>query len=131
MTESTAIIPVVYQDGVFVPQADVSHLAEGTSIDITIPAPDEWDLLLEEITSEADDETAELTRGRWDALDAGRRALGHRKRRMAGVEPFRGPRAGWHLDLIQTAARSSSSLRGPGPGSLPPETEKLLCRSGS
>ena len=69
MTESTAIIPVVYQDGVFVPQADVSHLAEGTSIDITIPAPDEWDLLLEEITSEADDETAELTRGRWDALD--------------------------------------------------------------
>lgn len=69
MSDHTAIIPVVYQDGVFVPQADVSHLADGTSIDITIPAPDEWDLLLEEITSEAD-ETAELTRGRWDSLDA-------------------------------------------------------------
>lgn len=69
MSENTAIIPVVYHDGVFVPQADVSHLADGTSIDITIPAPDEWDLLLEEITSEAD-ETAELTRSRWDALDA-------------------------------------------------------------
>jgi predicted DNA-binding antitoxin AbrB/MazE fold protein len=70
MSENTAIIPVVYHDGVFVPQADVSHLAEGTSIDIAIPAPDEWDLLLEEITSEADDETAELTRSRWDNLDA-------------------------------------------------------------
>jgi predicted DNA-binding antitoxin AbrB/MazE fold protein len=70
MSDHTAIIPVVYQDGVFVPQADVSHLAEGLSIDIAIPAPDEWDLLLEEITSEADDETAALTKSRWDSLDA-------------------------------------------------------------
>lgn len=75
MAETTAIISVVYQDGVFVPQADVSHLAEGTSIDIEIPAPDEWDLLLEAITAEAgsaaaeDLETLDLTRGRWGELE--------------------------------------------------------------
>lgn len=67
MTDNKATIEVVYQDGVFVPQADVSHLADGTSIDIDVPAPDEWDLLFEEIAAE-DDATRELTRGRWDDL---------------------------------------------------------------
>ncbi len=57
MTDNKATIAVVYQDGVFVPQADVSHLADGTSIDIDVPAPDEWDLLLDEITAEDDDST--------------------------------------------------------------------------
>ena len=68
MTDNKATIAVVYQDGVFVPQADVSHLADGISIDIDVPAPDEWDLLLEAITAEDDDATRELTRGRWDDL---------------------------------------------------------------
>lgn len=67
MSETTATIPVVFHDGVFIPQADVSHLAEGISINIAVPAPDEWDLLLEAITAQ-DDETVELTRSRWDDL---------------------------------------------------------------
>ncbi|MFZ2488530.1 MAG: hypothetical protein WAZ19_10440 [Anaerolineae bacterium] len=60
-------IGVLYQDGVFVPQADVSHLAEGINLDIQVPAPDEWDLLLEPLNAEPD-ETEELTRGRWDGM---------------------------------------------------------------
>ena len=67
MADTKATIAVVLQDGVFVPQADVSHLADGTSIDIDVPAPDEWDLLLEQIAAE-DDTTQALTRGRWDDL---------------------------------------------------------------
>jgi predicted DNA-binding antitoxin AbrB/MazE fold protein len=68
MSDNKATIEVVYRDGVFVPQADVSHLADGTSIDIHVPAPDEWDLLLEAIAAEDDDATLALTRGRWDDL---------------------------------------------------------------
>ena len=68
MTENKATIAVVLQDGVFVPQADVSHLADGTSIDIDVPAPDEWDLLFEALAAEDDDVTLALTRGRWDDL---------------------------------------------------------------
>ncbi|HRI57185.1 MAG: hypothetical protein IAE85_08095 [Anaerolinea sp.] len=67
MSDTKATIAVVLQDGVFVPQADVSHLANGTSIDINVPAPDEWDLLLEQINAE-EDATLELTRGRWNDL---------------------------------------------------------------
>lgn len=75
MAETTTIISAVYQGGVFVPQADVSHLAEGTSVDIEIPAPDEWDQLLDAIAAEVeydatqDAETLELTRGRWGNLE--------------------------------------------------------------
>jgi hypothetical protein len=67
MADTKATIAVVLHDGVFIPQADVSHLAEGTSIDIDVPAPDEWDLLLDAINAD-DDFAHELTRGRWDDL---------------------------------------------------------------
>ncbi len=67
MNDNKTTIVAVYQDGVFVPQADVSHLADGTSIDIEVPTPDEWDLLLDAINAE-DDLARELTKGRWDAL---------------------------------------------------------------
>jgi hypothetical protein len=67
MADNKATIAVVLQDGVFIPQADVSHLADGTSIDIDVPTPDDWDLLLEAINAE-DDLTQELIRGCWDDL---------------------------------------------------------------
>jgi predicted DNA-binding antitoxin AbrB/MazE fold protein len=67
MNDNKTTIVAVYQDGVFVPQADVSHLAEGSSIAIDVPAPDEWDLLLDAINAESD-LAQELTKGRWDDL---------------------------------------------------------------
>ena len=65
----TTTISAVYQDGVFVPQADLSHLADGLSIQIEVPTPDEWDLFLQALTGEEDDATAELTKSRWQELD--------------------------------------------------------------
>mgnify|MGYP001189115359 CR=1 FL=1 len=70
MADTTTTIAAVYQDGVFVPQADVSHLADGLSIQIEVPASDEWDLFLQALNAEAEDDlAAELTRSRWQALD--------------------------------------------------------------
>lgn len=67
------MISVVHRTGVFVPQADVTHLPEGMELSMQIPAPDEWDRLLEEIVAaeeaeQAAQETLPWTRSRWDEL---------------------------------------------------------------
>lgn len=64
------IITAVYYGGVFVPQADLSHLPDGTSVELQVPAPDEWDRLLEAIVAEeeADQATLQWTQSRWGDL---------------------------------------------------------------
>ena len=67
------MISVVHRTGVFVPQADVTHLPEGMELSMQIPAPDEWDRLLEEIVAAEQaeleaQETLPWTRSRWDEL---------------------------------------------------------------
>jgi hypothetical protein len=66
-------ISVVHRTGVFVPQADVTHLPEGIELSMQVPAPDEWDRLLEEIVAAQQaeleaQETLPWTRSRWDEL---------------------------------------------------------------
>lgn len=66
-------ISVVHRTGVFVPQADVTHLPEGLELSMQVPAPDEWDRLLEEIVAAEQaeleaQETLPWTRSRWDEL---------------------------------------------------------------
>jgi hypothetical protein len=54
LEDNTITVPVVYQGGVFVPEQDVSFLAEGSRFDLIVPAPpDEWDRLLDELLAEA------------------------------------------------------------------------------
>jgi hypothetical protein len=67
------MISVVHRTGVFVPQADVTHLPEGMALSMQIPAPDAWDRLLEEMVAAelaAQDalEVLPWTRSRWDDL---------------------------------------------------------------
>lgn len=63
-------VTAVYYGGVFVPQADLSYLSDGTSVELQVPAPDEWDRLLEDIVAEeeADQATLHWTQSRWGDL---------------------------------------------------------------
>lgn len=67
MNENTLTVPVVYQGGVFIPEQDVSFLAEGARLALPVPPPpDEWDDLLDELVAhEAADKADDLP----DALD--------------------------------------------------------------
>lgn len=52
MNENMLIVPVVYQGGVFIPEQDVSFLAEGARLVLPVPPPpDEWDELLDEMVA--------------------------------------------------------------------------------
>jgi len=67
MNENTLTVPVVYQGGVFIPEQDVSFLAEGVRLVLPVPPPpDEWDELLDELVAhESASQTADLP----DVLD--------------------------------------------------------------
>ncbi len=94
-------ISVVHRTGVFVPQADVTHLAEGLALPMQIPAPDEWDRLLEEMVAaeQAEQEAHEAlpwTRSRWDELSPDLAIM------LVGQEAW----LGWNMP----AERETSSL---------------------